>query len=511
MPTPKLIGRLTREASTELRSAPGPARRLPEDLLRQATRRVEIMALVAAVLWTLAPALAHVALYLTDPTDPRWSHFGRVDGIALGCVVVSLAVYAYLRTGRRKAGFVMDLALAYMVAMTFAMGVLIHWAQPWFVPSNVAPMITWSGPIILITAAIVPVSPWKMLLAGFLAASMDSIGMLVAEAAGRYEFGPLRNALLMHYPNYLMLGAAVVISHVVTRLGQQVTREREMGSYRLGELLGRGGMGEVYLATHRMLARPAAIKLIRREVLASGDDTAAQTAVARFRREAEAAARLRSPHTVELYDFGVTEEGTLYLVMELLEGDNLEHLVRQQGPLAPERVVHILRQVCESLEEAHSYGLVHRDIKPANIHLGRLGLREDFVKVLDFGLVRSIAGPSQESLTGAAGMTPGTPAYMAPEMAQERTVDGRADLYSLGCVAYYLLTGHLVFEGDTPLQTILKHLQHPPEPPSRRTDRRIPPELEAVVLACLAKRPDDRPRSAAELSVRLGAVPLEAL
>jgi eukaryotic-like serine/threonine-protein kinase len=170
-------------------------------------------------------------------------------------------------------------------------------------------------------------------------------------------------------------------------------------------------------------------------------------------------------------------------------------------------VVHILRQVCESLEEAHAYGLIHRDIKPANIHLGRLGLRDDFVKVLDFGLVRSIAGPSEESLSGAAGMTPGTPAYMAPEMAHDRTVDGRADLYSLGCVAYYLLTGHLVFEGETPLQTILKHLQQPPEPPSRRTDRPIPAELETLVLACLAKRPDERPSSARELAERLAAIP----
>ena len=146
-------------------------------------------------------------------------------------------------------------------------------------------------------------------------------------------------------------------------------------------------------------------------------------------------------------------------------------------------MIQILRQVCESLEEAHSAGLVHRDIKPANIHLGRVGRRDDFVKVLDFGLVRSIAGPSEESLTGAAGITPGTPAYMAPEMAHDRAVDGRADLYSLGCVAYYLLTGHLVFEGETPLQTILKHLQQPPEPPSSRTDRPIPAELETLVLA----------------------------
>jgi serine/threonine-protein kinase len=509
MQTPKLIGRLARDTSTELKSVSGRVRRLPDDLLRQASRRVEIMALVAAGLWTFAPALGHLALYLTDPGDRRWAQFNIVDGIAASCVAISLALYLYLRTGRRNAAFVMDLALVYMVVMAFGIGVLIHWGEPAFAPTDVRPMITWIGPIILITAAIVPANPWKMLIAGFVAASMDSLGMVAGKAAGLYEYGAFRNVLLMHYPNYLMLGVAVVISHVVARLGQQVTREREMGSYRMGELLGRGGMGEVYRATHRMLARPAAIKLIRPEVLSSRDDSMAQTATARFRREAEAAARLRSPHTVELYDFGVTEDGTLYLVMELLEGTNLELLVRQQGPLAAARVVRILRQVCESLEEAHSYGLVHRDIKPANIHLGRLGLRDDFVKVLDFGLVRSIVGPSEESLTGAAGMTPGTPAYMAPEMAHDRAVDGRADLYSLGCVAYYLLTGHLVFEGETPLQTILKHLQHPPEPPSNRTDRPIPAELETLVLACLAKRPDDRPQSAAGLAEALAGVAIE--
>ena len=506
MPTPKLIGRLTREFPTEPKTGSGKGRPLPDDLLRQATRRVEIMALVAAVLWTLAPALSHLALYLTNPSDPQLSIFTRVNLIAGGCVVLSLSMYAYLRTGRRDPERVMDLALLFMVAMTFAMGVLIHWAQPWFVPTSVEPMITWSGPIILMTAGIVPVRPWKMLVAGLIAASMDTIGMLIAGATGDYHYGPLHNAVLMHYPNFLMLGAAVTISHVMTRLGQQVTREREMGSYRLGELLGRGGMGEVYLATHRMLARPAAIKLIRQEVLAAGDAALAQTAVARFRREAEAAAKLRSPHTVELYDFGVTQEGTFYLVMELLEGQTLERMVRDQGPLHPARVIHILRQVCESLEEAHSYGLVHRDIKPANIHLGRLGLEEDFVKVLDFGLVRRFDGPSEDSLTGAAGMTPGTPAYMAPEMANDRTVDGRADLYSLGCVAYYLLTGRLVFAGAAPLQTILKHLQQEPEPPSRVTDRPIPPALDELVLACLAKRPEDRPPSATVVSQRLAQV-----
>ena len=210
-----------------------------------------------------------------------------------------------------------------------------------------------------------------------------------------------------------------------------------------------------------------------------GDGATAQLAVARFRREAEAAAQLRSPHTIEIYDFGVTQDGTLYLVMELLEGTDLESLVRKHGPLPPGRVIYILRQVCESLEEAHTSGLVHRDIKPANIHVGRLGLRHDFVKVLDFGLVKSVAGAgSGDSLATAAGLTPGTPSYMAPEMAHGERADGRADLYSLGCVAYYLLTGRPVFEADTPIQVILKHVEQPPVPPSQRTEISVPPALE---------------------------------
>jgi serine/threonine-protein kinase len=307
-----------------------------------------------------------------------------------------------------------------------------------------------------------------------------------------------------------MLGVAVVISHVVTRLGQQVTKERELGSYRLGELLGRGGMGEVYKATHRMLARPAAIKLIRPEALAERNGGSAGLAVTRFRREAEAAANLRSPHTVELYDFGMTEDGTLYFVMELLQGMDLETLVQREGPLPGKRVIHILRQVCESLEEAHANGLVHRDIKPANIHVGRLGLRQDFVKVLDFGLVKSVGAlAGVDSMATAAGLTPGTPAYMAPEIALGEEVDGRADLYALGCVAYYLLTGRLVFEGTGSFQVIARHIQEVPVPPSQRTELEVDPALDRLVLACLAKKPEDRPQSAAVLDRELGEIQTE--
>ena len=508
MPDAKLIGRPLKDTPSGQKSTPG-GRRLPPDLLRQASGRLATLALVAMVLWVVATLLWHLAFHATSPGDPRWAQVLPTDIIALGGAAISFGLFLYIRRGDHDPEFVMDLGLVYLVVTAAILGILMHWGEA-RQTVDVRPMITWIGPVILMGAAIVPTQPWKLLVAGFLAASMDPLGMVIAKAAGLIDYGPFSNTLVMHYPNYLMVGVAVVISRVVSRLGQQVSKERELGSYRLGELLGRGGMGEVYKATHRMLARPAAIKLIQPEVLAGHDRASVQLAVARFRREAEAAAQLRSPHTVELYDFGLTEDGTLYFVMELLEGMDLESLVRQEGPLPQKRVIHILRQVCESLEEAHVSGLVHRDIKPANIHVGRLGLRHDFVKVLDFGLVKSVKGVAgEDSMATAAGLTPGTPAYMAPEMALGEAVDGRADLYALGCVAYYLLTGKLVFEATSGFQMIAKHIQEAPVPPSRRSELEVGVELERVVLACLEKRPADRPQSAAELDRLLAAIQME--
>jgi serine/threonine-protein kinase len=334
---------------------------------------------------------------------------------------------------------------------------------------------------------------------------MNPVGMLIARANGVWDFGNATNVLLMHYPDFLLVGVAGVISHVVTQLGRQVTRAREMGSYRLGELLGRGGMGEVYKATHTMLARPAAIKLIRTESLGAGNSDSAQLALRRFTREAEAAANLRSPHTVEVYDFGVTDDQTLYFVMEMLEGMDLESLVAQSGPLPAGRVIYIVRQVCESLAEAHARGLVHRDIKPANIHVGRVGLQHDFVKVLDFGLVKEVTRPSQDTLVTAAGLALGTPSYMAPELALGEEVDGRADVYALGCVAYFLLTGRMVFEADNSMRLMVKHIEEKPVAPSLRTELRIPPSLDDAVLGCLAKDPALRTPSAVAFAAALTA------
>jgi serine/threonine-protein kinase len=280
-----------------------------------------------------------------------------------------------------------------------------------------------------------------------------------------------------------------------------------MGSYRLGALIGKGGMGEVWEARHRFLARPAAIKLIRTERVFGAGSQAMGLALQRFRREAEAAASLRSPHTIQLYDFGEMDDHRFYLVMEMLDGIDLESLVHRFGPQRPGRVIHILRQTCQSLAEAHSAGLVHRDIKPSNLYLSRLGLEYDFVKVLDFGLVKhETARASEQTLVTAPEMAAGTPAYMPPEVVTGEPIDGRLDLYGLGCVGYFLLTGRLVFEADTPLRMIGEHLRREPVPPSLRCGWPIPEELDEVILACLAKQPADRPASAEVLEQSLAAI-----
>jgi serine/threonine-protein kinase len=245
---------------------------------------------------------------------------------------------------------------------------------------------------------------------------------------------------------------------------------------------------------------------VRPELLgADGDQDEQKTALARFEREARATAALRSPHTVSLYDFGAADDGAFYYVMELLEGLDLATLVERFGPLPPARAVHLLAQACDSLAEAHAVGLVHRDVKPANIYTCRLGLELDFVKVLDFGLVagsKFARAPGAARLTGQ-GFIVGTPAFMAPEMVSEGEVDARADIYALGCVAYWLLTGQQVFESEKPMQVMIDHARSKPVPPSRRYSRPIPPALEEVVMACLAKAPAARPQDALELKRRL--------
>jgi hypothetical protein len=269
---------------------------------------------------------------------------------------------------------------------------------------------------------------------------------------------------------------------------------QQLGQYMLEEKIGEGGMGSVYRARHALLQRPTAVKLL--DTIKVGVD-----GVSRFEREVRLTSQLNHPNTIAIYDFGSTPEGVFYYAMEYLEGTTLEDLVAEAGPLPEGRVIEILQQVCGSLAEAHANGLIHRDIKPANIMITSRGGVPDFVKVLDFGLARAVRGDVR--LTAPQTIV-GTPQYMAPEsIDRPETVDARADIYAVGAVGYYLLTGTPVFQGEDTMAVCMAHLQAKPEPPSLRASRAIATDLEAVLLWCLEKKPDKRPENIEVLSDEL--------
>ena len=300
---------------------------------------------------------------------------------------------------------------------------------------------------------------------------------------------------------WLFTGAACgVIARVVHRLQSEVQVAKRLGQYELGEKIGAGGMGVVYRARHAMMKRAVAIKLLPAE-------SAGQEAITRFEREVQLTSQLSHPNTVVIHDYGRTHEGVFYYVMEFIEGATLEQVSVASGPMPAGRVVHILEMVAGALGEAHDHGLVHRDIKPANILLGPRGGEPEVAKVLDFGLVRAIAAESQ--VTNVNAMM-GTPLFMSPEaMKNPERVDARSDLYSLGAVAYYLLSGHPVFEGESALDICGQHLHATPKPLADVVPG-IDPELEKLVLSCLAKEPDERPASARALRDALSRCPARA-
>jgi len=272
---------------------------------------------------------------------------------------------------------------------------------------------------------------------------------------------------------------------------------REVGQYRLMERIGAGGMGEVFKAEHRLLKRACVVKMVRQDMVSD------ETFVRRFKREVAAATQLRHPAAMQVYDYGQTSDGTMYYVMEHIPGLTLAQVVERAGPLVPARVVPILRQLCGALAEAHALGLVHRDIKPSNIMLGCFGGRADAVKLLDFGLVGITSGA--ETRMTRTDVFLGTPAYMSPEQASGADAGPKSDLYSLGAVAYFLLTGRDPFVADHPLKLIHAHLSQHVEPPSSH-GARIPADLESVILRLLSKAPDDRFSSATEVDAALAHV-----
>lgn len=498
---------LTREVGHES-SRDGHSTGLPEDLLLQSIARLRVLTLLYAGVFFMVgffPALLF-------PGD-RARLFGSAILWAPGAVSIAIAllVVALIRSARvpllvkLNVGLVFEVAASYGIAAAefldpFPVAGDLHWLG-----------LSWVAVWTVLFTVVVPTRPRRALVAASASAAAVPIIIGFAMSAGLTPFraSPVQFFFWVVFPYFFVVLMAYVGARVVYALGTEVGRARELGSYRLVERLGQGGMGEVWRARHRLLARPAAIKLIRLSTGRDGRSGVSEEARRRFEREAQVIARLRSPHTVTLFDFGVAADGAFYYVMELLDGLDVDNLVRRTGPVPAERAIHILRQVCHSLSEAESCGLVHRDIKPANIFLCRYGEDYDFAKVLDFGIAKATNDTRETGLFITQDMAiHGTPAFIAPEQALGGTeLDGRADIYATGCVAYWLLTGQLVFTADTPMGLLLHHAQTPPTRPSTRTELPIPPALDDLVLSCLAKDPLERPQTAKDLARRLAAVP----
>src|SRR5918999_1501382 len=457
MTTRRLLGR---RHSTPVRTTSGsrPGQSLPTDVICQTCRRVGIVSIVFASLWAFTLLMNNlVASWLGEMAFLRklWPYPGNL--VATIGVVSSLTMtgLAHRLSGK---SILLDVGSGYLVLQCLLVSILGQWA-----PVPISPRVSWVCIPILFYPAIVPNTPRKTLMTSLLAASTEPLALGLTYLRGVQVHLNTFYLLWDFLPTYISAFLVVI-----------------------------------------------PVKIIRSEIIGASNPAAARVIVERFRREAEAAASLRSPHTISLYDFGVAQDGTFFLVMELLDGLDLERLVERFGPVPPERAVHLLRQACESLAEAHARGLVHRDIKPSNIFTCRMGLDVDFVKVLDFGLVKSVSEDGREAtLLTAPDAATGTPAYIAPEVIRgDRMPDHRVDIYTLGCVGDWLLTGRLVFQAPNAIQLMYQHANAQPAAPSERSELEIPPALDQVILSCLAKLPEDRPQSAGELSRLLAsAVP----
>lgn len=326
--------------------------------------------------------------------------------------------------------------------------------------------------------------------------ALMAAGSLLDQATAAYVLSALpETAILMG----VAVAIAVFGSHKIRQLHEKAHEAQRLGQYRLKEVLGFGGMGTVYLGEHVLLRRPCAIKVIR------ADQAGDPKTLIRFEREVRATATLTHWNTVEIFDYGHTEDGTFYYVMEYLPGMNLEDLVEQHGPLPPERAVHFLRQVCQALREAHGIGLIHRDIKPSNIFASERGKVYDVAKLLDFGLVKSFAEEGESVKLTREGAFTGSPAFMSPEQALGRDrLDARSDIYNVGAVAYFLITGQLLFDRPSALQMLHAH-GYEPLVPSPEFLEKVPADLQRVILRCLEKDPDQRYPDAATLEKALAA------
>ena len=465
------------------------SRALPHTLVAEHLRRLAVCAALGGGLWTYGVLMDTVVRpWTVGASLPPSTVIVEIAAITASALMFLFVQYASASADRKATA-----GLGYVVVNAAAVAFIN--ATTGFAAVSGGRGLSWNTVVILIAAMVVPATPRRMLAAALVSAAMDPRAAWIAHWHGA-PIASLANTLVLYMPNVACAIVATLPAHVLHRLGGRLRQAQEMGSYRLVERLGRGGMGEVWRATHRFLARDAAIKLIRPELLGAGSGHETDEMLRRFEREAQATAALSSPHTIQLFDFGVTGDQTFYYVMELLHGRDLQELIREFGPVPSGRAIHLVAQICHSLAEAHSRGLVHGDVTPANVYVCRMGLDYDFVKVLDFGLVKSFGRCSQPDAAPRQATT-GTPAFMAPEVVLGAEIDQRADVYAIGCVAYYLLTGLPVFEADTPDALFAMHLRARPIPPSQRSELPISRDLDALILACLAKDPHRRPQDAA--------------
>ncbi len=470
---------------------------LTPDLLEKARRRVRFIA------WLMLGSMG-----LGSAIDLIYTKIvlGEVDSIW----VISSVVVVAISTGLLFAAYsprlahltVLRLALVYEVVTCLLVATVL--------PSLMIdltgqyPYMTWVTPLIILFPLIVPSPPRVTLVTALLAAATRPLGLIILDSVTSLEVDATMLFLSSASPAFAVV-LAYASSRVVHGINLDLANAERMGSYQLESRLGVGGMGEVWRAQHQLLARPAAIKLIRPESL-TDDPLRQHVMLTRFEQEAQATAAMQSPHTIDIYDFGIAQSGAFYYVMEFLSGLDLDELVQRFGPLPPSRLVHLLRQICSSLGEAHARGLIHRDIKPANIYVCRYGREVDFVKVLDFGLVKFEREEQETSprLTTEVSVG-GTPGFIAPEQVLGKEADGRTDIYSLGCTAYWALTGSFVFQGGNALETMMMHVNAAPQPPVGRGGQMIPSDLDRLVLACLEKDPADRPRDVDEVAEMLAA------
>lgn len=464
--------------------------RVAGEIADQESRRIGTLAILTAVTVVGASVLHHALS--PDIAAAQQTPLFRLSALFL--VLAGIGLAALQRSGLLSSQDLLDLGLAFEVGGALALSLMEN-AMP--LPADSARGYTGVSAWIAICVMVIPNRPWKSVAAAIASAAMVPCGHLLAAEILGYPAMRWNGLAAYTLSAAIVAGWTPFMSRRLHRMQEDLSDARDFGSYHLEKLVGRGGMGQVWLAHHRLLKRDAAVKLVLPHFLEGLSASEQRTALRRFEQEAQAIASLRSPHTVEIYDFGIEENGSLYYAMEYLDGLDAQALVETYGAQPAGRVIWFLKQASESLEEAHDAGLIHRDIKPSNLFICRLGKRSDFVKLLDFGLVKALADRGGTLMTGSQ-MT-GTPAFVAPEQVRGDEVDCRTDIYGLGCVAYFLLTGSVVFDKSNPMATAMAHLSEQPETASSRLGLMISKELERIVMACLAKHPDDRPGSAAEL------------